>query len=157
MKTKGFTLMELTIALSLIVLALTAVTIVYSGSRGSAKRAICLNNLRNLGLSLHLYAEDNDGFFPPDLAALEPYYKNPDVLFCPAVPHARAVSEQFSTDYLYRTGLRNDDPAGEPVIADNQPRHQRGANILTVDGAARWQPISTWRLFAAQVEGRDKP
>lgn len=156
MKAKGFTLMELTISLCLIVLALTAFVLVYAGGRQSATRAICLSNLKNLGVALQLYSHDHDGLFPPDLAALDPYARNRDVFRCPVAARDRTRAVQFTTDYLYRPGLRNDDPADEAVAADDEPRHDRGANILTVDGAARWRPASRWQLFVEQVERSDE-
>jgi len=157
-KGKGFTLMELSVVLCLIALAIAASIMVYAGSRGAAKRTICLNNLKNLGLAMQMYSLDNDGWFPPSLGldALDTYVKNRDVFRCPAESRHREVAGEFTTDYIYRAGLSNEDPAGELVAADDEPRHQRGANMLSVDGAARWQPASRWRLFVAQVEGRDE-
>lgn len=148
--------MELTISLCLIVLALTAFVLVYAGGRQSGTRTVCLNNLMNLGLALQLYSHDHDGLFPPDLAALDPYAMNRDVFRCPVASRHGPRERQFTTDYLYRPGLRNDDPADEAVAADDEPRHDRGANILTVDGAARWWPASRWQLFVQQAEGRDE-
>lgn len=53
-KGKGFTLMELSIVLCLILLAITVSVVVYSGSRGAAMRTICLSNLSNLGLAMQI-------------------------------------------------------------------------------------------------------
>ena len=158
MKGKGFTLMELSIVLCLIALAIAASIVVYAGARGSAKRTICLSNLSNLGLAIQMYALDNDGWFPPalDLDALDTYVKNWDVFRCPAASRHREVAGEFVVDYIYRAGFSNEGPAGELIAADDEPRHQRGANMLAADGAARWQPASRWQLFVAQVEGRDE-
>lgn len=35
-----------------------------SKARENARRAYCINNLRQIGLALQMYASDNDGFFP---------------------------------------------------------------------------------------------
>ncbi|UCC69536.1 MAG: DUF1559 domain-containing protein [Armatimonadota bacterium] len=158
MKVKGFTLMELSIVLCLIALAIAASIVVYAGARGSARRTICLSNLKSLGMAMQMYSQDNDGWFPPSLGldALDTYVKNREVFRCPAASRHRDVPGEFATDYIYRPGLTNEDPAGELLAADDEPRHQRGANMLAVDGAARWQPASRWRLFVAQTEGRDE-
>jgi len=157
-KAKGFTLMELSIVLCLIALAIGASIVVYAGARGSAKRTICLSNLKGLGVAMQMYSQDNDGWLPPSLGldALDIYVKNRELFRCPAASRYREVVGEFTTDYIYRPGLSNEDPAGEPVAADDEPRHHRGANMLAVDGAARWQPASRWRLFVAQTEGRDE-
>lgn len=153
MRRKGFTLMELSIALCLIVLGLTAFVVVYSGSRGSARRAICLSNLRNLGVALQLYSHDNDGFFPPDLPVLDPYVRNREVFRCPEADRGRKSEGAFVIDFIYRPGLSNEDVASEPIAGDDEPRHERGGNIVTVDGAARWWPTSRWRVLVEQMEG----
>jgi prepilin-type processing-associated H-X9-DG protein len=146
--------MELSIALCLVVLTLSAFVVVYTGTRGSAKRTICLNNLRNLGLALQLYSQDNDGAFPPSLVVLDPYVRNREVLRCPSANRSRETEDAFAADYLYRPGLCNEDRADEPVAGDDEPRHGRGGNILTVDGATRWWPTSRWRLLAEDMKGR---
>ena len=46
----------------------------------SARRATCKSNLRQIGLAILMYAEDSDGRFPPNFAALYPtYVDNPKV------------------------------------------------------------------------------
>jgi len=121
---------------------------------------LCLNNVRNLGIALHLYAQDYDGFFPPEepgLNAWEIYVENRDVFRCPSVRHRKGSPEAFSIDFIYRPGLSNEGPPNEPMLADDQPRHEGGANVLTVDGSVHWWPAAEWRSFADEVEGRGEP
>lgn len=40
-------------------------------ARESAKRATCVNNLKQLGIVMHLYADDNGGFFPTRATGLD--------------------------------------------------------------------------------------
>jgi len=57
-------------------------------ARSMGQRAVCMSNLKQLGISTMMYAENNKGQYPTadkwcDL--LEPYYKNnSNVLICPA-------------------------------------------------------------------------
>jgi prepilin-type processing-associated H-X9-DG protein len=59
-----------------------------SAAKESGRRIACLNNMRQLGLSLTLYADDNDDRLPlraPPfwMTSLHPYYRNIQILRCP--------------------------------------------------------------------------
>ncbi len=66
---RGFTLIELLVVITIMALlsALTAGTWKYF--RGTATRAVCSNNLRQLSAATNLYLGDNNGFFPSYLKA----------------------------------------------------------------------------------------
>lgn len=155
---RGFTLAELSMVLLLIALASAVVVTVYARARSLSKRTLCLNNVRNVGIALHMYAQDNDGFFPPEepgLSALE--IENRYVFRCPSVRHRKGSPEVFPIDFIYRPGFSNQDAPNEPMLGDDQPRHEGGANVLTVDGSVQWWPAAKWRSFADEVEGRGEP
>ena len=175
---RGFTLAELSMVLLLIALASAVVLTVYARARSLSKRTLCLNNVRNVGIALHMYAQDNDGFFPPEepgLSALE--IENRYVFRCPSVRHRKGSPEvprisflyrlglssqdppdgPVPVDFIYQPGLSNQDAPNEPVLGDDQPRHEGGANVLTVDGSVQWWPAAEWRSFADEVEGRGEP
>lgn len=47
------------------VFLLLAPDILEPGMREAARRSQCVNNLKQIALALHFYAEDHDGYFPP--------------------------------------------------------------------------------------------
>ena len=71
-------------------------------AKQQANRIKCLSNLRQVGLSLRLYADDSEGQFPPRftspsnwISKLQPYYKAQAVIKCPS------DSFMSSHSYLY--------------------------------------------------------
>lgn len=64
---KGFTLIELLVVVAIIALLISILLPSLSRARELAKRAVCAANLRGIGQSMHIYANDNEEAFPQDL------------------------------------------------------------------------------------------
>ncbi len=58
---RGFTLIELLVVISIIALLISILLPVLSNSREAARTIQCGSQLRQVGLSVHAYATDNDG------------------------------------------------------------------------------------------------
>jgi len=55
-------------------------------AREQARFAASMSNLKQIGLGLHMYAQDNDGNFPSDLDAIKRYVKGDKVFESPLKP-----------------------------------------------------------------------
>ncbi len=112
MNRRGFTLIELLVVVAIIALLAALLLPVFLSARGKARQAVCLSNLRQIGLAVGMYAQDNDDLYPfaadpsdqhstPDLwagtpydaevqamqplqAVLDPYVRAPQIWRCPA-------------------------------------------------------------------------
>jgi prepilin-type N-terminal cleavage/methylation domain-containing protein len=91
----GFTLIELLVVVAIIAILASLLLPALGKAKESAKRVVCLNNMRQLSLALSIYSNDFNGRIPRfhkwlftrggDLTtgALYPYLKSKSVYLCP--------------------------------------------------------------------------
>lgn len=62
MKRKGFTLIELLVVIAIIAVLVSILFPVFSKAKGSARRAACQSNLRQINMAIMMYQHDWDGY-----------------------------------------------------------------------------------------------
>ncbi len=89
---RAFTLLELLVVIAIIAVLASILFPVFMSAKESARTAKCASNLRQMGVAVLLYLDDNGGKFPPDshndnihlIVKLQKYSKAKLLFRCPS-------------------------------------------------------------------------
>lgn len=112
-------------------------------ARENARRAACLNNLRQLALSCHMYASDHKGRFPEKLSELHPYAPSLDVFCCPSsgtvISRPEEIDSRSSYKLLGGFVLKEVKELDKKlVLYESLENHGDGANVAFADNHCKW-------------------
>lgn len=172
-KQKAFTLIELLVVIAIIAVLMGILLPALSRVRKQAKTVYCLTNLRQLGITMHAYAQSNDDLIPRALdhevkwlLVFMPYlgtkyqqatdYREVGVYQCPSFPRSgigqngHPNSEQ-TVDYVVNAWDMEDPrlSSSNEGYQKNEPTklnsiRQPGERIYLADNSAGdWRPVIT--------------
>ena len=144
--------------LILLIIFLLAGILLPSGPRktswGKAYRISCISNLKQIGLAIRMYSQENKGEFPPydgarglEMLRSGGYLENVKMFTCPSTTDS--ITDNFEiTDqncsYGYQGGLNENSPVDTPLAWDKPNNHSRYGNILFCDGHAAGFAGADW-------------
>ncbi len=124
---RGFTLIELLVVIAIIAILAAILFPVFAKAKEKANQTTCLNNQRQIGVGILMYAQDNSETLPPgknwNLIIADPYGLKGKVWDCPTLTH---TGSDDAPDYVYFAGSFLSSvalgdvasPANTPMIAD---------------------------------------
>ncbi|HWL53833.1 MAG TPA: type II secretion system protein [Chthoniobacteraceae bacterium] len=145
-RSRGFTLVELLLAIGVLALLAVLVSGMMGRLRERGRTTQCASNLRQLGVYVLTYAQENNGLLPPvlgwpdeknrrpswynalDAAGILPVYgqlgwsgKEVSIARCPARPFKAAHSKIKSVDGHYHYGMNNAPGGMDTMLSPDHP------------------------------------
>jgi hypothetical protein len=94
-----------------------------------------LSNAKQIGVACRIYAVDNDGKYPPNLAALVPdYLPDTSTFVSPYAPEEKM-------GYVYHPGLSDTSPPAAVLIEDKFSEREKRRIVVFADGSGKVENV----------------
>lgn len=136
---KGFTLGELLVVFALVASMIVLMFPVIKYVKTRTDKVMCMNNIRAIGLAMHIYAKEHEGRFPGDIKELynKKYLADRRFADCPA---SKKVGTPGNPDYIYISGMDVKGPSTKILVRDKEDNHSSGGrNVLYINGLTGWE------------------
>lgn len=157
---RGFTLIELLVVIAIISLLAAILFPVFGRARENARRTSCVNNMKQMGLGVMMYAQDNDGRYPMSSGAMrwpdyiQPYVKSRQLFTCPSVSEVATRGQLWSGstteryfgygyNYQYLGNSRTPARAGFPFTATDNLVTAPSQTVAIADTSGVGTSLST--------------
>jgi prepilin-type N-terminal cleavage/methylation domain-containing protein/prepilin-type processing-associated H-X9-DG protein len=137
-KRQGFTLIELLVVIAIIAVLISLLLPAVQSAREAARRAQCVNNMKQIGLAVHNYVSTNDAIPPSAIASTTQNYQDQGVL-CRLLPYLEQGPDYNGINFLYGVrgiwvvgGAWNAPPMDVSAWAGDWGRSNATANITYV-------------------------